>query len=254
MSNLSILVVDDNERFRTVLGLLLEANRFKVTLAASHQEALARLKAEFFSLVLTDYVLDVHGEPERLARSLLTAAYPVPVGCLTGWSHIPGTIDRQYAFVLRKPVTAEQILAAIGSLFSPRQHDRLQAFVIASYFAGLSAANWDLVASLCSEQIRFNPPPESPQRESIQGKRPFLKYTEETFGSFLNAKFDVQGISFLPNGVVARYLAHWDSVAGERVQHRGEVLFRFAGSLIAEIGVRLDLAILKTVTGAGTEH
>jgi CheY-like chemotaxis protein len=116
VSNFSILVVDDNERFRTVLGLLLEANLFKVTLAASHQEALAHLKTEFFSLVLTDYVLDARGEPERIARSLLTAAYPIPVGCLTGWSNIPGSIDRQYAFVLRKPVTAEQILAAIDSL------------------------------------------------------------------------------------------------------------------------------------------
>jgi CheY-like chemotaxis protein len=251
VSNLSILVVDDNERFRTVLGLLLESNLFKVTLAADHKEALVHLKAEFFSLVLTDYVLDALGEPERIARSLLTAADPVPVGCLTGWSNIPRSIDRQYAFVLRKPVTAEQILAAIGSLFSPKRHHRLQAAVIASYFAGLSAANWDLVASLCSEQITFNPPPDSPQRGPIQGKRSFRKYTEETFRSFLNARFDVQGISFLPNGVVARYLARWDSVAGERLQHRGEVLFRFAGDLISEIGVRLDLAIMKTLTGAG---
>jgi CheY-like chemotaxis protein len=118
--SLSILVVDDNERFRTVLGLLLEASLFRVTLAASHQEALAHLKAEFFSLVLTDYMLDALGDPDRVARSLLNAAYPVPVGCLTGWSSIPSSIDRQYAFVLHKPVTAEHILAAIGSLLSPK--------------------------------------------------------------------------------------------------------------------------------------
>ena len=72
MSALSILVVDDNERFRTALGIVLEANLFRVTLAASHHEALARLKTEFFSLVLTDYVLDALGEPDRVARFALS--------------------------------------------------------------------------------------------------------------------------------------------------------------------------------------
>jgi CheY-like chemotaxis protein len=238
----SILVVDDHERFRAVLGFLLEASSFRVKLAANQQEALRFLKTEFFSLVITDYMLGA-GDPERIARSLLDAAYPVPVGCLTGWSSIPRHMHGQFAFVLHKPVTAENILAAVASLFSPQRHDLRRAAVVSSYFAGLSAANWDLVASLCSEKIIFNPPPDNPLRETIHGRRLFRQYTESTFRSFPSTTFLVEGISFLPGGVVARYLACWDSDSGQKLQRRGEVLFRFDGDVILEIGVRLDLAL-----------
>jgi DNA-binding NtrC family response regulator len=119
----SILVIDDNERFRAVLGLLLEANSFRVRLATNPREALRYLKAELFSLVLTDFLLDARGDPERIARSLLEAASPVPVGCLTGWSNLPARISNQYAFVLHKPVPAENILGAIRSLLSPRDQN-----------------------------------------------------------------------------------------------------------------------------------
>src|SRR5262249_20701653 len=104
----SILVVDDNDRFRAVLGLLLEANSFRVRLAADHKEALTPLKAEFFSLVITDSLLDAHGDPAAIAQSLLEATYPVPVGCLTGWANTPASFNGRYAFVLHKPVTAEK--------------------------------------------------------------------------------------------------------------------------------------------------
>lgn len=214
-------------------------------MAATQQQALTYLKSEFFSLVITDYMLDARGDPERLARSLLEAAHPVPVGCLTGWSSIPAHLSSQYAFVLHKPVTAENILDAIGSLFSPDRHDLRRAAAISSYFAGLSAANWELVASLCSESLRFNPPPNDPRSEPIHGKRLFRQHTEETLRSFANTTFGVQGLSFLPTGVVARYLARWDSDSGEQLHHRGEVLFRFDGDLISEIGVRLGLEFLR---------
>lgn len=246
----SILVVDDNERFRTVLGLLLEANSFRVKLAANQQQALRFLKTEFFSLVITDYMLGALDDPELVAHSLLAAAYPVAVGCLTGRSNLPGNIRSQYAFVLQKPVIAEHILAAIGTVLSPRGHDLHRAMAISSYFSGLSDANWDFVASLCSERIRFHPPPGDLRRETIHGRHLFRRYTEETFRSFRNSSFEVEGVSFLPDGAVARYVARWDSDSGEKLQHRGEVLFRFDGDLILEIGVRLDLAILQTISGA----
>jgi len=114
--NPSILIVEDNERLRAGLALVLEAHSFRVRSAATQPEALRHLKTEFFSLVIADYMLAAAGDHERVARALLEAAYPVPVGCLSGWSDIPPHLNRQYAFVLRKPVTAENLLAAIRSL------------------------------------------------------------------------------------------------------------------------------------------
>jgi len=210
-------------------------------LAANQREALTYLRAEFFSVVITDFMLDGLGEPERIARSILEAAHPVPVGCLTGGSNLPAGISHQFAFVLHKPVTPENILTAIRSLFSPRRDDLHRATVVESYFAGLNAANWDLVASLCSDRMKFNPPPDERQTEPIAGKHLFRRYAEDTFRSFANRTFGVQSISFLPNGVIARYLARCESDSGEKVQHRGEVLFRFDGHLISEIGVRVDV-------------
>jgi DNA-binding NtrC family response regulator len=122
----SILVIDDNESFRAVLGVVLEASSFRVKLAANQSEALTFLKTELFSLVITDYRLGALGNPEPIARSLLDAAHPVPVGCVTGWHNIPRNIESRYAFVLHKPVTAEKLLAAVRALYWNQDGRRLR--------------------------------------------------------------------------------------------------------------------------------
>jgi serine/threonine protein kinase/ActR/RegA family two-component response regulator len=50
----SILVVEDDEIVREVIGRALRARQFKVTTAGSGEEALALIRAEYFDMILTD--------------------------------------------------------------------------------------------------------------------------------------------------------------------------------------------------------
>ena len=238
LSAAPILVIDDNELFRRVLGALFEERRFPVKLAASPREALAFLRTAFFSLVITDYVLDPGGDVERLAQALLDAAAPIPVGCLTGWTDIPKGIRSRYAFVLHKPVTAEALLTEVGPLASPRSYDPALAEMARAYFAGLSAASWDDVASLCAADVRFSPPPRDRREPAIQGRDRFRSYMEETLRGFPNATFELHDISFLPSGLIAGYRASWRAASGARADHPGQVLFTFEGARISTIDVR----------------
>jgi CheY-like chemotaxis protein len=55
--NVKILLVEDNEDIREGLTDLLESEGYSVSSSGSAEEGLARLRAEFFHLVITDYML-----------------------------------------------------------------------------------------------------------------------------------------------------------------------------------------------------
>lgn len=55
--NVKILLVEDNEDIREGLTDLLESEGYSVAGSGSAEEGLARLRAESFNLVITDYML-----------------------------------------------------------------------------------------------------------------------------------------------------------------------------------------------------
>ncbi|HYO55679.1 response regulator [Archangium sp.] len=55
--NVKILLVEDNEDIREGLTDLLESEGYSVSSSGSAEEGLAHLRAEFFHLVITDYML-----------------------------------------------------------------------------------------------------------------------------------------------------------------------------------------------------
>jgi CheY-like chemotaxis protein len=56
-SNVKILLVEDNEDIREGLTDLLQSEGYSVAGSGSAEEGLALLRAEFFHLVITDYML-----------------------------------------------------------------------------------------------------------------------------------------------------------------------------------------------------
>ena len=107
-----ILVVDDDEDARQLLGFALGGQGYAVTEAANAEAALAALRSGPFHLVLTDYDMPGQTGAEMLKRasaegvlggaaSLLVTAHPSPSG-------VPDEVP-----LLKKPLDLEQLLVQV---------------------------------------------------------------------------------------------------------------------------------------------
>jgi PAS domain S-box-containing protein len=114
---LRVLVVDDEEVVRTLIGRILEAAGHQVTPAASAEAATAAAQssAAQFDLILTDVVL---GAADGIAvLATLRSAHPnAAVIVMSGYSPTPervAELSRQGAEFLAKPFGALQLMAAV---------------------------------------------------------------------------------------------------------------------------------------------
>lgn len=114
---LHLLVVDDDNRIRTLLTRLLMENGYRVTTAASAAEARGRLEGLTFDLLVLDVMMP--GETGlELARSLRQTS-TVPILMLTARSDIEDRIAGLEAGVddyLAKPFEPRELLLRIGSI------------------------------------------------------------------------------------------------------------------------------------------
>ncbi len=114
---LHLLVVDDDNRIRTLLSRLLIENGYRVTTAASAAEARGRLEGLTFDLLVLDVMMP--GETGlELARSLRETS-TVPILMLTARSDIEDRIAGLEAGVddyLAKPFEPRELLLRIGSI------------------------------------------------------------------------------------------------------------------------------------------
>lgn len=114
---LSVLVVDDEDAVRTLIGRILDAAGHRVTQAASAEMAIAAAKTSVthFDVILTDVVL---GADDGLAAlDTLRAAHPdASVVVMSGYSPTPervAELARQGAEFLPKPFGAVQLMTAL---------------------------------------------------------------------------------------------------------------------------------------------
>ncbi|HEY3284731.1 MAG TPA: response regulator [Armatimonadota bacterium] len=113
-----ILVVDDEPIVREVLGECLLADGHEVSSAESGSEALNRLEANPFDLVITDQTMPgMSGDV--LAKGIKARLPSLPVFLLTGLGaqvdaegHAPDGIDR----VLSKPISVAALRQAVASI------------------------------------------------------------------------------------------------------------------------------------------
>jgi CheY-like chemotaxis protein len=106
-----ILVVDDEEPVRELLGDILEEEGAEVTLAASGAEALARFEPGMFDAVLTDLGMPGMNGWELL-RLIGERDRQVPLAVITGWGELVSTHEEKTArveWVLTKPFSMSQV-------------------------------------------------------------------------------------------------------------------------------------------------
>ena len=232
-----ILLVENDIHLAGALVELLGIHGLRVQVRPHPFDAISLLRNDAFSIVVTDYRFGSKEDSERAALALVEGAGSTPIGCITG-SELPRRVRERYAFVISKPFTIEELLMHVAPWAALQKKDQKRAELVAAYFNYLSIRDWDAVVELCSPSVEYNPTAGTPWTRTIRGRAAFRRHTEEVFGSFPDAKFELLQIIWLPRGAVARFRSTWNESSLERKQD-GAVLFAFEADTIAKIGVDL---------------
>jgi signal transduction histidine kinase/CheY-like chemotaxis protein len=125
-----VLVVDDEQSVRELLGDILEGEGYDVSLAENGSEALELFGDQTFEAVFTDLGMPGMSGWE-LARAIRERNADIPLAVVTGWGEAVGSVEQQEAkvdWVVTKPFSvvriceiAEQISGRL-SLASAPQH------------------------------------------------------------------------------------------------------------------------------------
>jgi signal transduction histidine kinase/CheY-like chemotaxis protein len=106
-----LLVVDDEDFVRDLLGEILEGEQCIVELAQDGTEALAMFREHEFDGVFTDVGMPGMSGWE-LAREIRQLNKHVPIAIITGWGELVGSHEQRAAgvdWVIAKPFTAERV-------------------------------------------------------------------------------------------------------------------------------------------------
>ena len=117
-SPIRVLLVEDDDDNRELMGEVLEAAGFVVSLAASASAALQALAAASFDVMVTDVGMPGMGGLE-LAREAKARAPQVPVVAVTGWAERDDAArerGHEIDAVLVKPVDPEALIHTVGEL------------------------------------------------------------------------------------------------------------------------------------------
>lgn len=245
-----VLVIDDDPDIRDALRLLLEDAGYATAVAASLADAFAQIDTATFQCILTDAFARTPAGALDSIRPLVERAQPTPVGLLTGWRLPQEEIERAgVAFVATKPFDLDQLLASVAAaIATPLTPERQrQAAVVHAYFAALTARDWDALVALCTDDVTYALPGESPFSTTIAGKAAFRAYTEETYRHFLAARFWDIAVYATPAGLAARFQGAWRAPDGSEPRLTGAVWFQFAAERIHQIGVQLNNERLRAL-------
>lgn len=234
-----VLLIEDDAELRWILSMVLQAERIKVHAVQSFGLALAFLHKEVASVVVADVVHEGEQQWDSLEK-VVKAAKPAPTVLATA-----ALVDTKTALnagcsrVLRKPFSMESLLAAVAESTFGEVKDEAVLKVARDYFKALERRDWELLASLCAEDVRYHVPGDDPlYSKQLHGRDAFVRYAEEVFSEFKDVKFDIKAISALQDASVARYVSTWK---GGPPAMEGAVLFRLKDGKIGDVGVRLDL-------------
>ncbi|MBI5380139.1 MAG: sigma-54-dependent Fis family transcriptional regulator [Nitrospirae bacterium] len=126
MANESVLLVEDDDRMRHLLDLLLTREGYRVIPCAQGKEAVQRLQEEDIDLVLSDLQLgDMNGID--LLQPLRRSQPETPLIIITAHGTIPSAVEamRQGAFdYLQKPLDHDRLKWVIRRALQIRQLDR----------------------------------------------------------------------------------------------------------------------------------
>jgi len=123
ISSRKILVIDDEEGIRDVLGTILQDGGHRVVLAETSRKGLEKFKKNDFDLVLTDL-----GMPEmsgwQLAKKIKKIDPNVPVGLITGWE-VATTKEKMKEkgvdFILSKPFDCTKAVKEVNAVLKSKR-------------------------------------------------------------------------------------------------------------------------------------
>jgi signal transduction histidine kinase/CheY-like chemotaxis protein len=118
-----MLVVDDEDFVRELIGEILEGEHCDVYLAESGSEALSVFSEMEFDAVFTDVGMPGMSGWE-FAREIRQINPDIPIAVITGWGEAVGSIEQKEAgvnWVVPKPFTADRIVELVRDIDSTRQ-------------------------------------------------------------------------------------------------------------------------------------
>jgi CheY-like chemotaxis protein len=237
-----LLAEDDADTLDFLRGAL-GAEGYRVTAATSLAEALALIQQQAFDVILTDLFRCPPEPPLQAVLPLLDAAEPIPVAVMTAWDIPEQAAQRAgFACLLKKPFDLDEVIAALASCLNvqltPEQEQ--QVATVDAYFAALSQGDIERALRYFTEDMVYQPPVPTrqfPHARLVHGKDDYRAYLQEA----LRARQDVElarcGIFPHPTGLVARYTIRWTAPDASRQQATASLVFRFAGSLIRQLGM-----------------
>ena len=112
-----ILLADDEMAILLTLKAILEINGFEVDTAASAQEAVAKLGANQYHMVITDMKMESEESGYDVVRAARKASYSPAVAILTAYPFLGGDWQKEGAqSMLVKPTNTEDLLRQIEAL------------------------------------------------------------------------------------------------------------------------------------------
>jgi len=122
ISSRNILIIDDEEGVRDILGRIFQDEGHRVTLAQAGKEGLEEFKKGDFDLVLTDL-----GMPKmsgwELAKRIKEIDPSVPVGLVTGWAVAltrNKTKEKGVDFILSKPFDYAKVVREVNAVLKSK--------------------------------------------------------------------------------------------------------------------------------------
>ena len=124
--NTRVLVVDDEDAIRTLMGNILQAENIPTTLCASGHEALERIKREDFGMIITDIILrDLDGMGLLKAAKVINPTTDVII--VTGYPTVETAVTAMRfgaAEYFTKPFGMDQLRKAVNRLVEKRILER----------------------------------------------------------------------------------------------------------------------------------
>jgi ATP-dependent Lon protease len=122
-----ILVVDDEEIARTNLEYILRKEGHQVTTAANGMEALEKVKAHEFDVVLTDLKMEKM-DGIQLLESVKQIAPHTEIVMVTGYATVSSAVDalkKGAAHYLSKPIKLDELRATVREIIDKKRHTQM---------------------------------------------------------------------------------------------------------------------------------
>jgi PAS domain S-box-containing protein len=123
VSSPKILVIDDAEGVRDVLGRIFQDEGYRVTLAETAKKGMEEFNQTHFDLVLTDLAMPEMSGWE-LAKRMKGIDPSVPVGLITGWAVVASNEkmkERGVDFIISKPFDYIKVLREVNAALKSKE-------------------------------------------------------------------------------------------------------------------------------------